>query len=138
MRIRFAPIHIAVLAIALTGGGCRPKPGHGWSRVDAAAFTAELSAPRPGGAQPDVIVDVREPELFRKGHIPGAINLPWPDAKRRAPAELDPQRDIVVVCHTGPMGDELADILVRNGFRRVRNVAGGMAAWRGPVVQGGS
>jgi rhodanese-related sulfurtransferase len=111
-----------------------PDPTAGWSRVDAATFTTELAGQLAPDAPPRVIVDVREPELFAKGHIPGAINLPWPDAKSRAPAELDPASDIVLVCHGGPMGDELAEILVQQGFTRVRNVAGGMNGWTGPVV----
>ncbi|HET7600082.1 MAG TPA: rhodanese-like domain-containing protein [Gemmatimonadales bacterium] len=135
--MKLATYVLVTTAISLAPA-CGPRPGHGWSRVSPGAFAAELASPRGMGTEPAVVVDVREPELFRKGHIPGALNLPWPDAKRRAPAELDPARAVVLVCHSGPMGDELAAILARRGFRNVRNVAGGMAAWRGPVVKGGS
>ena len=116
--------HIAAflcLVAACNRGG--PGPWAGWSRVEPAAFTRELAQPAP--LRRLVIVDVREPELFRKAHLAGAINLPYPAAKRRAPAELDPASDIVLVCHTGPMGDELAAILAARGFPRVRNLAGG-------------
>jgi rhodanese-related sulfurtransferase len=111
-----------------------PRPGAGWSRVDAPTLTRELAQP----AERDrlVIVDVREPELFRKSHLPGAINLPYPAAKARAPAELDAATDIVLVCHSGPMGDEVAAILAGRGFPRVRNLAGGMRGWAGPVEPG--
>jgi rhodanese-related sulfurtransferase len=95
-----------------------------------------LARQAPGPRPRLVIVDVREPELFRKSHLPGAINLPYPAAKQRAPAELDPSSDIVLVCHAGPMGDELAAILAAIGFPHVRNLAGGMKRWRGPVESG--
>lgn len=126
---------LAALLLLAAFAACRPAPAAdaGWSRIDAAAFTSELAAqPNPA----PTIVDVREPELFAKGHIPGAINLPWPDAKTRAPVELQPSQDIVLVCHGGPMGDELAAILAAKGFAKVRNLAGGMNGWSGPVTSG--
>ncbi len=113
-----------------------PGPRAGWSRVEPAAFARELAHPAPGLRPPLVIVDVREPELFRKSHLPGAIDIPYPAAKERAPAELDPSADIVLVCHAGPMGDEIAAILAARGFPHVRNLAGGMKRWRGPIESG--
>jgi rhodanese-related sulfurtransferase len=132
MGARVAAFLCLVAACDRGGAG----PGAGWSRVEPAAFTQELARPAPGPRAQLVIVDVREPELFRKSHLPGAINLPYPAAKQRAPAELDPATDIVLVCHSGPMGDEIAAILAARGFPRVRNLAGGMKRWRGPVESG--
>jgi len=80
---------------------------------------------------PSVIVDVREPELYSKGHIPGAINIPYDTAKGRILKELSPKDRIVFVCHGGPMGDELAEILVKNGYTKVYNIKGGMKWWQG-------
>lgn len=78
------------------------------------------------------IVDVREPELFAKGHIPGAINIPYDDAHSRVLKELSPKDRIVFVCHGGPMGDELGDLLIKNGYASVYNLKGGMRGWSGP------
>jgi rhodanese-related sulfurtransferase len=119
--------------VLVTACGRSPGADSTWSRISGASFAAELAVPRPDSARPQVIVDVREPELFAAGHIPGAINMPWPAAKSRAPQELDPTHDIVLVCHGGPMGDELAEILEARGFTFVRNLAGGMNAWSGPT-----
>lgn len=132
MRARIAAF-LCLVAACHRGG---PGPGAGWSRIEPAAFVRELARPAPGPRPRLVIVDVREPELFRKSHLPGAINLSYPAAKQRAPAELDPSSDIVLVCHAGPMGDELAAILAAKGFPHVRNLAGGMKRWRGPVESG--
>jgi rhodanese-related sulfurtransferase len=82
-----------------------------------------------------VIVDVREPELFSKDHIKGAINIPYDDAKPRIVKELAPKDRIVFVCHGGPMGDELGKLLVKNGYPDVYNLAGGMKKWKGDVVK---
>jgi rhodanese-related sulfurtransferase len=82
-----------------------------------------------------VIVDVREPELFAAGHIPGAINIPYDDARPRIVAELSPRDRIVFVCHGGPMGDELGTILAGRGNGSVYNLKGGMKKWRGALVK---
>ncbi len=82
-----------------------------------------------------VIVDVREIELFAAGHIPGAINIPYDDAKPRIVKELLPQDRIVFVCHGGPMGDELGTLLAGRGYGSVHNLKGGMKKWNGPVVK---
>lgn len=84
-----------------------------------------------------VIVDVREPELYTKGHIPGAINIPYDDSKGRILKELKPAQKIVFVCHGGPMGDELGAILADNGYKDVYNLKGGMRKWDGPLDKGG-
>jgi len=131
MRLRIAVVVCCVLACR---GGPTPGPGAGWSRVNAASLTRELARPSAGPRL--LIVDVREPELFQKAHLPGAINLPYPAAKERAPVELDSSADIVLVCHKGPMGDEVAAILAARKFPHVRNLAGGMNGWTGPVEPG--
>jgi rhodanese-related sulfurtransferase len=82
-----------------------------------------------------IIVDVREPELFVKGHIKGAINIPYDDAKPRIVKELSPKDRIVFVCHGGPMGDELGRLLAKNGYHEVYNLQGGMKRWNGPLVK---
>jgi rhodanese-related sulfurtransferase len=85
--------------------------------------------------KPLVIVDVREPELFSAGHIKGAINIPYDDAKPRVLKELMRKDRIVFVCHGGPMGDELGRLLVKNGYPDVSNLAGGMKNWKGETVK---
>lgn len=83
-----------------------------------------------------VIVDVREPELYAKGHVPGAINIQYEDnAHARILKELSPKDRIVFICHGGPMGDELSGILVKNNYTHVYNVAGGMRKWKGPMAR---
>ena len=80
-----------------------------------------------------VIVDVREPDLFAAGHIRGAINIPYDDAKPRIVKELSPADRIVFVCHGGPMGDELGHALAEKGYPAVYNLKGGMKKWKGDV-----
>ena len=85
--------------------------------------------------QPVKIVDVREPELFKSGHVPGAVNIPYDTAHARILKELSPKDRVVFICHGGPMGDELGGILTKNGYTKVYNVKGGMKHWKGPLEQ---
>ncbi len=97
----------------------------------------ELQAMMKDGTQ-ITVVDVREPELFVKGHVPGAININYyENAGTRILKELSRKDRIVFICHGGPMGDELSEILTSNGFAKVYNVKGGMRKWNGPMVTGG-
>jgi rhodanese-related sulfurtransferase len=82
------------------------------------------------------IVDVREPELFRAGHIPGAINIPYEVSHARILKELNPKERIVFVCHGGPMGDELSRILIKNSYKEVFNLKGGMQrGWKSERIK---
>ena len=96
----------------------------------------ELEAMMQDG-RPLVIVDLREPELFKEGHIPGAINIPFQDAYRRAPRELKKDQRIVFVCHSGPMGDRIAGFLAGTGYKELYNLKWGMKGWKGRLERGG-
>ncbi len=109
------------------------------------SFTAAFAGPPVGITGPELqkmmkdgkpikIVDVREPELFSRGHIPGAINIPYDDAFKSMFRQLSPEERIVFVCHGGPMGNELGTILLQKGYKEVYNVKGGMRGWDGPLT----
>jgi hydroxyacylglutathione hydrolase len=72
-----------------------------------------------------VLVDARSPQEFETLHIPGAKNIPAPDMRKRH-IELSKEATIAVICSTGMRSSLAASILQRNGFKDVRNVAGGM------------
>ncbi|WP_067620511.1 rhodanese-like domain-containing protein [Alicyclobacillus acidiphilus] len=73
-------------------------------------------------------IDVREPGEFRNGHIQGFRNIPLGQLKRRL-GELDRDKPVVVMCHSGMRSAQAARLLVKQGFSDVRNVSGGMLAW---------
>ena len=98
--------------------------------IDGKALEALMS-----DGKPLTIVDVRDPDEFADGHIKGAINIPYDDAKPRVVKELAPKDRIVFVCHGGPMGDELGKLLAKNDYPDVYNLAGGMKKWKGAVVK---
>ena len=77
-----------------------------------------------GGA---AAVDVREPEEYAAGHVPGAVNIPMGQLHSRL-GELDPTRRQVVVCRSGNRSDAMTDVLLANGFD-ASNMLGGTVAW---------
>jgi NADPH-dependent 2,4-dienoyl-CoA reductase/sulfur reductase-like enzyme/rhodanese-related sulfurtransferase len=83
-------------------------------------------------ASDQVLVDVRTPEEFRKGTIPGAVCVPVDDLRRRI-GELPKEKELLVFCEVGLRAYVAARLLAQNGFR-VRNLSGGYKRylmWRG-------
>ena len=75
-----------------------------------------------------VLVDVRAPSEFQKGHVETAINIPAPELRTRW-TELNPALPIATICSTGHRSSMAASIIKQHGFRHVYNVAGGMTAY---------
>ncbi len=78
-----------------------------------------------------VVLDVRSPEEFRTGHVPGAVNIPHRQVGVRL-GELAPgrERGIVVYCEGGPRAEYAEQVLRNAGFEKVYHLEGDMAAWR--------
>ena len=77
------------------------------------------------------IVDVREPDEWGAGHIPGATLIPRGVLEHRAAEELpDRDRRIVVHCNAGGRGALAAKTLTEMGYTKVANLEGGLNAWR--------
>jgi len=74
------------------------------------------------------LVDVRSAGEFGAVHVEGALHIPAPELRSRH-QELDPNRDIALVCSTGHRSSLAASLLKRQGFTRVWNVAGGMTGF---------
>lgn len=81
----------------------------------------------PARAAP-VLLDVREPWEFQTCHIAGARLVPMNELPARL-AELDPDAEMVAICHHGARSLQVAYFLARRGFERVHNLAGGVDAW---------
>ena len=78
-----------------------------------------------------VLLDVRTPEEFAKGHIPGAINadINSPNFTAKA-AQFDKKQTVLVNCHAGSRGAIASAELAKMGFKTVCNLEGGLDAWK--------
>ncbi|CAH8771239.1 rhodanese-like domain-containing protein [Paenibacillus dendritiformis] len=77
-------------------------------------------------------VDVREPEEYADGHIPGAVNVPLSELPERR-SELDPAQEWIVVCQAGGRSTRACQYLSSIGYDRLHNMSGGMNDWAGEV-----
>jgi adenylyltransferase/sulfurtransferase len=78
------------------------------------------------------ILDVRNPEEYQICRIPGSTLLPLPVLPQRF-KELDPNRELIVHCKSGMRSLKAAQFLREKGFRKVRNLKGGILAWADQV-----
>ena len=78
-----------------------------------------------------VIVDVRTPEEFAKGHLRDAKNIPLADlAKRIGELDKSKNKQIVVVCQSGNRADKAVKLFQNAGFAEVVSLEGGVNAWQ--------
>lgn len=85
-------------------------------------------AERMRSGRPFVLLDVREPFEFEMARIEGAHLIPLGELPARW-RELDREKEIFVLCHSGLRSERAADFLRGRGCARVANVAGGIDAW---------
>jgi NADPH-dependent 2,4-dienoyl-CoA reductase/sulfur reductase-like enzyme/rhodanese-related sulfurtransferase len=75
-----------------------------------------------------LVLDVRTPQEFAVGHIPGAVNLPVDELRGRL-GEVPTGRPVVAYCQVGQRG-YLATRVLRQAGRDAANLGGGYATWR--------
>lgn len=73
------------------------------------------------------LLDVREPDEWRAGHVEGAHHVPMGEVGARQ-QELATDRPIVCVCRSGARSGKVASALARAGYE-AHNLDGGMQAW---------
>jgi rhodanese-related sulfurtransferase len=92
------------------------------SATELATWLADPARPRP------LLLDVREPWEFQTCRIADSRHVPMREIPARL-AEVDPQAEVVVICHHGSRSLQVAQFLARQGYGRVHNLSGGVDAW---------
>jgi len=101
-----------------------------WAMLTSAAPVREIDIDALEARPPDtVVLDVREPEEYAHGHVPGAVSLPQADLASRLD-EVPRDRPVMLVCQRGMRSYRAAQFLVQMGIDQVASVKGGTAAWR--------
>ena len=90
-------------------------------QIDVAAFLAMDEGDRP------LVLDVRTPEEFDRGHIPGAVNISVNELRSRLD-DVPKDREIVTYCQVGQRGYLATRILMQRGYK-VKNLSGGFEAF---------
>jgi rhodanese-related sulfurtransferase len=121
--LRLATLLVAAL-LALTACAQQSAPSNEPVQPDAlAALLAADEAP--------LLLDVRTPEEFAEGHVPGATLVPLQQLEARV-GELAAyeQRGVIAYCESGRRAGEAAELLRAKGFANVRLLDGSMRRWR--------
>ena len=75
-----------------------------------------------------LVIDVREPDEYVSGHIPGAILVPLSTVLENS-SEFVSEDTVYVVCRSGGRSMQACELLHDNGIVNVVNVAGGTMGW---------
>lgn len=77
-----------------------------------------------------VLIDVREPEEYQRGHIPGGVNVPRGVLEMTVEEEIrDPATQIILHCASGGRSAVAALTLKKMGYQNVASMEGGFKAW---------
>jgi rhodanese-related sulfurtransferase len=95
---------------------------------------AELARRHAEGAY---VLDVRQPDEYEAGHVPGAVLVPLDQLEARQ-GEVPSDRPLLVICKSGGRSAKAVQVLNGAGYDAT-NVAGGTMAWIDaghPVAEG--
>ncbi len=79
-----------------------------------------------------VLVDVREPHEWDGGHLELAMHIPLQQVPARA-NEIPADEEIVMICRSGGRSARAQQVLMSNGYKKVKNLVGGMLGWKKDV-----
>ena len=79
-----------------------------------------------------LLVDVRTPQEYRQGHIPGSRNFPLGETDELEKQVPDRETPLFVYCLSGSRSGRAAGVLRRMGYKTVINI-GGISGYRGKV-----
>ena len=79
-----------------------------------------------------VLLDVRTPQEYREGHIPGSQNVPLQQLDKVEEVTENKDTVLYVYCHSGTRSRQAISLLKHMGYTNVHNI-GGIAAYSGKV-----
>jgi rhodanese-related sulfurtransferase/rubrerythrin len=82
-----------------------------------------------------LLLDVRQLEEYKQGHIPGSLLIPLGELEARH-GELDRDEKIIVYCRSGHRSKAAATALCRLGFKSVYHLDGGIINWPYETIKG--
>ena len=121
---------MAILTLLLLTG-CAARETPGYRRISMEEAMAAMESERDF-----LILDVRTPEEFAAGHIPGAINIANETIGSEAIPELpDLDQLILVYCRSGNRSKQASEKLAALGYTNIAEF-GGINTWPGEIVTG--
>ncbi len=118
MNTRLALVAASLLVVWSTAG----------ADVAVTAVSAEELVARQAAESEVFVLDVRTPEEFVSGHVPGAVNISHEQVAERL-GEIPRDREVVLYCRSGRRAMLAAEVLAANGYSRLGHLTGDMAGW---------
>ena len=84
-----------------------------------------------------LLIDVRTPEEYDEGHIPGSVNLPLGRTDAIKAVAPSPEARLYVYCRSGSRSARACALFEQMGYKNVRNI-GGILSWRDEIAEGES
>jgi rhodanese-related sulfurtransferase len=81
------------------------------------------------------LIDVREPQEFKNGHILGSRNIPVTQMKQRL-IEVRKDKPVYLYCQGGARSARAAQLLHKKGYKDIYQLKGGFKKWTGKVKRG--
>lgn len=81
-----------------------------------------------------VLLDVRTPQEYREGHIPGSKNTPLSTLERSNPLHFQKNTPLFVYCRSGSRSRQASSLLKQMGYTNVQN-AGGILFYNGKITK---
>ncbi len=116
-----------MVAIEATNRGVADMP---WSMLTTTPEVREIDTAALENHSTNLLVlDVREPQEYARGHVPGAVNLPQAELASRLD-EVPRDRAVLTICQGGYRSLRAAQFLKQVGVEDVASIRGGTEAWR--------
>ena len=79
-----------------------------------------------------LLLDVRTPEEYREGHVPGSVNLPLQELYRVGQVVPDKTTPLFLYCRSGARSGQATEMLREEGYTQVKNI-GEIISYKGKV-----
>jgi len=119
------PTILFLISVCLSAGFTQAKPGPAKhiKAPEAVKLLGDKSAQT-------TVLDVRTPQEFAEGHVPGAINIDFlaPDFQQKVSA-LDKSKSYLVHCQSGGRSGKSLEVFKKLGFTGIIHLDGGFSEW---------
>jgi rhodanese-related sulfurtransferase len=123
---------LLLLVFTLTLAACGSQPAAiAIDKIDLSNLPVEIDVTTTAALQKQsdvLLIDVREPDEYEAGHIPGITLIPMGEVPDRL-SEIPKDKTVIVTCRSGNRSGQITDFLREQGYEQVHNMQGGIVAW---------
>ena len=116
-------IFLIFLLMVIFSASCNTKSTENITRMDGSRLEAILNDETE--REKYLVIDVREDYEYKAGHVPHAINISVQEIESRISEISDwKEKNVIVICRSGRRSRTAAEILVKNGFKKIFDADG--------------